>query len=89
MSARKKVKCEETMSVMTVDNPYSKQQNWIPLENSPSVMNTLLAGMGVDTSLYRFTTILSIEPWGLRMIPQPVFAVMMFYQLTDLQKEYH
>ena len=52
-------------------------------------MNSLLARMGFDTSLHMFTNILSIEPWALRMIPQPVFAVMMFYQVTDVQEEYH
>ena len=40
-------------------------------------MNSLLAEMGFDTSLYEFTNVLSIEPWALRMIPQPVAAVMM------------
>ena len=85
MSARKKAKCEKTMTVMTVNNASSEQQHWFPLENSPSVMNSLLAKMGgFDTSLYAFTDVLSIEPWALRMIPQPVIAVMMLYQLTDV-----
>ena len=46
--------------------------------------------MGFDTSLYRFTDVMTIgEPWAISMIPQPVFAVMMLYQKTDSQKEYH
>ena len=89
MSERKKAKREDTTGVITVNNASGEGQWWFPLENNPSVMNSLLAGMGFDTSLYRFTKVLSIEPWALRMIPQPVFAVMMFYQVTDLQKEYH
>ena len=52
-------------------------------------MNTLVDKMGFDTSLYEFTDILSIEPRAIKMIPQPVTAVMMLYQLTDVQKEYH
>ena len=51
-------------------------------------MNSFIAKMGFDTLLYDLTDILSIEPWALRMIPQPVAAVMMLYPLTDVQKEY-
>ena len=71
MSERKKAKREETTGVITVNNASSEGQQWFPLENSPSVMNSLLARIGFDTSLYRFTNVLSIEPWALRMIPQP------------------
>ena len=61
----------------------------MPLESDSSVMNTLVEKMGFDTSLYEFTDILSIELGDIKMIPQPVAAVMMLYQLTDVQKEYH
>ena len=77
MSMRKKVKCEETTIVMTVNTASSKGQQWFPLELNSSVMNTLVDKMGFDTSLYKFTNILSIEPREIRMIPQPVAAVMM------------
>ena len=89
MSARKKAKCEVTTTVMRVDNASNEGQCWLSLENSPCVMNSLLAKMGFDTSLYKFTDILSIEPWALRNIPQLVTAVMLFYPITDVQKEYH
>ena len=52
-------------------------------------MNSFIAEMGFDTSLYEFTNVLSIEPRAIRMIPKPVAAVMMLYPLTDVQKEYH
>ena len=52
-------------------------------------MNFLHAEMGFDTLLYEFRDILSIEPWALRMIPQPAIAVMMFYPITDVKGEYH
>ena len=51
-------------------------------------MNSFITKMGFDTSLYDLTDVLSIEPWALGMIPQPVAAVMMLYPLTDVQKEY-
>ena len=90
MSARKKAKCEKMMTDMTVNNACGKRQHWFPLENSPSVMNSLLAQMGgFNTSLYAFTDVLSIEPWALRMIPQPVIAVMMFHPITDGKEEFH
>ena len=34
-------------------------------------------------------TFFSIEPGEIKKIPQPVAAVMMLYQLTHVQKEYH
>ena len=89
MSAKKKAKCEKTMSIMTVDKASSEQEHWFPLENSPCVMNSFIANMGFDTSLYDLTDVLSIEPWALKMIPQLVTAVMTLYPLTDVQKEYH
>ena len=52
-------------------------------------MNTLVEKTGFNTSLYEFTDILSIESGEINMIPQPVAAVMMLYQLTDVQKVYH
>ena len=89
MSARKKAKCEKTMTDKTVNNTCSEQHHWFPLENSPCVMNFLHAEMGFDTSLYEFTDVLSIEPWALRMIPQPAIAVMMFHPITDVKGEDH
>ena len=89
MSARKKAKCEATTTVMRVNNASSEQQHWLPLESNPSVMNSFIADMGFDTSLYELTDIMSIEPWAFGMIPQPVAAVMMLYPLMDVQKEYH
>ena len=88
MSARKKAKCEKTMTDKTVGNAWSEQQHWFPLENTPCVMNFLLAEMGFDTSLYKFTDILSIEPGEIKMIPQPAIAVMMFHPFTDGKEEY-
>ena len=83
------MKCEETTTVMTVNNASSEGQQWFSLESNSFVMNTLVDKMGFDTLLYEFTDILSIEPRAIRMIPQHVAAVMMLYQLTDVQKEYH
>ena len=89
MSARKKAKCKATTTVMTVNNASSEQKCWLPLESNPSVMNSFIADLGFDTSLYELTDVMSIEPWAFRMIPQPVAAVMMLHPLTDVQKEYH
>ena len=89
MSTRKKAKCEETTSLITVNKASSEGQQWFPLQLDSLVMNTLVEKMGFDTSLYKFTDILSIEPGKIKMIPQPVSAVMMLYKLTNVQKEYH
>ena len=47
-----------------------------------------MAKMGFDTFLHKLTDVLSIEPWAVRMIHQPLAAVMMLYTLTDVQEEY-
>ena len=85
MSERKKVKGEETTTVVTVVDATIKDEPWYPLENDPTVVNSLLDRMGFDTSLYRFTNVLTTEPWAISIIIQPVFAVMMLYQKTDVQ----
>ena len=51
-------------------------------------MNSFIADMRFDTSLYELTKVVSIEPWAFGMIPQPAAAVMMLYPLRDVQKEY-
>jgi ubiquitin carboxyl-terminal hydrolase L3 len=73
---------------MTDDSTSSGRQHWFPLESNPSLMNSYIAKMGFDTSLYELTDVFSTESWALAMIPQPVAAVIMLYPLTDVQQEH-
>ena len=61
MSERKKEKAEDTTTVMTVVDDNAKDEPWYPFENDPTVLNSLLEGMGFDTSLYGFTHVLATE----------------------------
>lgn len=74
--------------IMTDNNTSSKRQRWFPLESNPSLMNSYIAKIGFDTSLYELTDVFSTESWALDMIPQPVAAVVMLYPLTDVQEEH-
>ena len=74
---------------MTDDTSTStKRQCWFPLESNPSLMNSYIAKIGFDTSLYDLTDVFSTESWALDMIPQPVASVIMLYPLTDVQEEH-
>lgn len=89
MSARKKARSEETTSLITVNKASSEGQQWFPLQSDSYVMNALVEKMGFDTSLYEFTDIWSIEPDEIENVPKPVSAVMMLYNVTEVQKQYH
>lgn len=57
-------------------------RNWFPLESNPDVMNAYVAGMGVDTSVFSFQDVLSVEDWAVEMVPTPVLAVLMLFPIT-------
>ena len=37
-------------------------KRWLPLESNPEVMNTFVAKLGVDTSLWAFCDVLGLDP---------------------------
>jgi ubiquitin carboxyl-terminal hydrolase L3 len=51
----------------------------MPLESNPEVINTYINKMGLKTDLFNFNEMLSIEEWGLEMIPKPVIGILMLY----------
>lgn len=63
----------------------NEENNWMPLESNPEVVNPFIQKMGLKTDLYSFQEMLAIEEWALEMIPQPVLGVMMLYQITPVQ----
>lgn len=64
-----------------------KKTKWFPLESNPELLNTYIADLGFDTSMYRFIDVYSTESWALDMIAGPVVAVMMLYPLTGQQEK--
>ena len=59
--------------------------NWMPLESNPEVINPFIAKMGLKTENYCFQEMLGLEDWAMEMIPQPVLGVMFLYQCTPVQ----
>lgn len=63
-------------------------KRWFPLESNPSVMNTYVEKMGLDTSEFSFHDVFSTEDWALGMVPRPVVAVLMLFPIKPESEEY-
>lgn len=61
---------------------------WLPVESNPAVWNTLATKLGFPTSEYKWTDVLSLEDWGLEMIPRPVKACAMLYLIKDCHEKH-
>jgi len=66
----------------------SEDNNWMPLESNPEVINTFIKDLGFDTSLYSLVDVLSTEEWAQQMVPEPVIAVFFLYPLSEKQRAY-
>ncbi len=55
-------------------------ENWMPLESNPEVINSFISKMGLKTELFLFTELLSTEEWALEMIPKPVIGILLLYE---------
>ncbi len=51
-------------------------------------MNTFVKKMGLDTSVFQFTDVLSVEDWALDMVPKPVTAVLMVYPIKETSRKF-
>jgi len=66
----------------------AEDDNWMPLESNPEVINTFIKELGFDVSQFSLVDVLSTEPWAQEMVPQPVSAVFFLYPISQKQKEY-
>lgn len=64
------------------------EDNWMPLEANPEVINEFIAKMGFETIFYRFYDILSFDEMGLAAIPQPVQAIVFLFDDTEVQEKH-
>jgi Ubiquitin carboxyl-terminal hydrolase, family 1. len=64
------------------------EDNWMPLESNPEVINAYVKDLGFDTSKYCLTDVLGTEEWAQEMVPKPVVAVIFLYPISDKQEEY-
>ncbi len=55
-------------------------ENWMPLESNPEVINSYINKMGLRTDLFAFAELLSTEEWALEMIPKPALGILLLYE---------
>jgi ubiquitin carboxyl-terminal hydrolase L3 len=65
-----------------------KEDNWMPLESNPEVINSYVRDLGFDIQKYALDDVLSIEEWAQETVPQPVLAVIFLYPISDKQEEF-
>lgn len=63
----------------------NQNDNWMPLESNPEVINTFIAKMGLKTDKFCFQELLGLEEWAFEMVPQPVLGLLFLYQCTPAQ----
>ena len=62
--------------------------NWLPLETNPEVLNKYIHGLGFDTSKLSFMDLFSVEEWACQMCPEPNLAVLFLFPTKKCQKDY-
>jgi len=61
---------------------------WLPVESNPDVFNIFSAKMGWPTGSFAWQDLLSHEDWAVEMIPPPVLATIMLYEITPAQEAF-
>ena len=61
---------------------------WLPVEANPEVFNAFAAKMGFPTSELVWQDVLSHEDWALEMLPTPVRACAMVYEIVPQQEAF-
>jgi ubiquitin carboxyl-terminal hydrolase L3 len=63
-----------------------EEDDWMPLESNPEVINSYIADLGFDATNYKLTDVLSTEDWALEMIPKPTIAAIFLFPINDKQE---
>lgn len=63
-------------------------ENWMPLEANPTVINEFITKIGFETIFYKFYDVISIDEFSLAILPQPVQALLFLYDETKVQREF-
>lgn len=66
----------------------ASEDNWMPLESNPEVINNYIKGLGFDTSEYCLVDLLSTDDWAQEMVPKPVVAIFFLYPISEKQEAY-
>ena len=67
---------------------HQEEDNWMPLESNPEVINEFIGKMGLKLTEFNFQEMLSIEEWAQEMLPQPVLGIMLCYEVTPVQSDF-
>lgn len=62
---------------------------WVPLEANPELFTSWCSALGLDTSHKSFHDVFGFDDDLLAMVPQPVFALLFLFPLTDNVEERH
>lgn len=63
----------------------NQDNNWMPLESNPEVINTFISKMGLNSEQFCFQELLGLEDWAIEMIPQPALGLVFLYECTPAQ----
>ena len=73
----------------TVSSPSlaAKRKRFVPLENNPDVMNSLIHSLGLSTSL-AFQDVFSIDdPELLEFVPRPAHALLLIFPVSPVYEK--
>lgn len=64
------------------DKKGKRAKHWLPLESNPDLMNKYITALGVSPE-FCFHEVYGVEEELLCMVPQPVFAVLMLFPISE------
>mmetsp|Transcript_30291 Transcript_30291/g.34954 ORF Transcript_30291/g.34954 Transcript_30291/m.34954 type:complete len:243 (+) Transcript_30291:35-763(+) len=65
-----------------------EEDNWMPLEANPVVVNEFITKIGFETIFYKFYDVISIDEFSLAILPQPVQALIFLFDETKPQRAF-
>lgn len=61
-------------------------KSWLPLEANPDVLSTYAHFLGMSDK-WSFHDVLSVEPWAVEMVPQPVKAILLLFPISPMSEK--
>jgi ubiquitin carboxyl-terminal hydrolase L3 len=61
-------------------------KTWLPLEANPDVLTRYARSLGMSDR-WAFYDVLSVEPWAVKILPQPVRAILLLFPISPMSEE--